>query len=530
MKKIKNIFLFILPLFFVGCVDDLDTQITDPDVILADQVYQTKADYLSGLAKVYAAFATTGQAGPAGQGDISDIDEGASAYLRGYWQLQELPTDEAVIAWNDGNLPRLNFQQWSSSNEFINAFYNRVFFSVAAANEFIRESAPEKVSERGITGADAEEIATFRLEARFLRALVYMHGIDLFGDLGFVTDEDPVGIFFPEQVAKAEIFTFIESELLEIEQGMLSPMSIHGRADKGAVWMTLAKLYLNAEIYTGENRYSDAITQLNNVFNAGYSLDSDYDELFMTDNFNSNEIIFPIVFDGVETQTFGGTTYLAHAAVGGSMDAAEYGIDFGWGGNRTTSALVDLFEFSDDDFNSPDDRANFYTDGQSKEINQVIDQFTDGFAIEKFVNISSTGEPGSNVTFVDTDFPLFRLADAYLMYAESVLRGGSGGSSSQALTYINLLRERAYGDTSGNISAGDLTLDFVLDERARELYWEGHRRTDLIRYGYYTDSNFTWPWKGGIQDGVSTQSFYDLYPIPSAQLLANPNLTQNPGY
>ena len=530
MKNLKYLLLFLLPLTYIGCTDDLETQVIDPDVTLADEVYQSKEDYLSGLAKVYAAFATTGQAGPAGQGDISDIDEGASAYLRGYWQLQELPTDEAVIAWNDGNLPRLNFKEWSSSNEFINAFYNRVFFSVAAANEFIRESAPEKVSERGISGADADEIATYRLEARFLRSLVYMHGIDLFGDLGFVTDEDPVGIFFPDQVAKEEIFAFIESELLEIEQGMLEPMSIHGRADKAAVWMTLAKLYLNAEVYAGTNRYSDAITQLNKVFSAGYMLDDDYDELFMTDNFNSSEIIFPIVFDGVETQTFGGTTYLAHAAVGGSMDAADYGIDFGWGGNRTTAALVDLFEYSDDEFNSPDDRANFYTDGQSKEINQVVDQFTDGFAIEKFVNVSSTGEPGSNATYVDTDFPLFRLADAYLMYAEAVLRGGSGGSASDALTYVNLIRQRAYGDNSGDISSSELTLDFIIDERARELYWEGHRRTDLIRHNQYTGSSYLWPWKGGVKDGVATDDHLKLYPIPSSQLFANPNLTQNPGY
>jgi hypothetical protein len=118
----------------------------------------------------------------------------------------------------------------------------------------------------------------------------------------------------------------------------------------------------------------------------------------------------------------------------------------------------------------------------------------------------------------------------YLIYAEAVKRGGSGGSETDALGYINLLRERAYGNTLGNITASQLTLEFILDERARELYWECHRRTDLIRYGLFTAGNYTWEWKGGVQLGRTVDSHFNLYPLPSTDLQANTNLTQNNGY
>ena len=171
----------------------------------------------------------------------------------------------------------------------------------------------------------------------------------------------------------------------------------------------------------------------------------------------------------------------------------------------------------------------FYSDGQSLEIADIF-EFTEGYAITKFKNVTSTGQGGSDLAFPDTDYPVFRLADAYLIYAEATLRGGTGGDAAIALTLINSLRERAYGDTGGNIIADDLTLDFMLDERARELLWEGHRRTDLIRYGKFSNTDYLWPWKGGIEEGISVDSKYDLLPIPASDIGANPNLKQNPGY
>lgn len=115
------------------------------------------------------------------------------------------------------------------------------------------------------------------------------------------------------------------------------------------------------------------------------------------------------------------------------------------------------------------------------------------------------------------------------MYAEAVLRGG-GGNSGTALGYVNELRERAYGDNSANINASELTLDFILDERGRELYWECHRRTDLIRFGKFTGGDYVWEWKGNVQAGTATPTYRDLYPIPANDLNSNPNLKQNTGY
>jgi hypothetical protein len=178
---------------------------------------------------------------------------------------------------------------------------------------------------------------------------------------------------------------------------------------------------------------------------------------------------------------------------------------------------------------STDGRAMFFTDGQTLEINDLF-EFTQGYAVTKWSNLSSTGAVGSHPYYTDTDFPMFRLADAYLMYAEAVLRGGSGGNAAQALTYVNALRTRAYGDANGHIGSGDLNLDFILDERARELYWECHRRTDLIRFGRFTGGSYLWAWKGAVKEGAATDAKFNLYPLSASDVAANLNLTQNTGY
>jgi len=281
-------------------------------------------------------------------------------------------------------------------------------------------------------------------------------------------------------------------------------------------------------VYTGTERNTDCVTYCKKVLGSTYSLAPKYANNFTADNNLSNEIILPITSDGLHTQTYGGMTYLVHAAIGGSMPPASFGVSGGWGGIRTTKAFVSKF---DDNSGNTDKRAMFWTDGQKLEIND-IGQFTDGWAITKFKNVTSTGADAlhKHPDFVDTDYPLFRLADVNLMYAEAVLRGGTGGDAATALGYVNALRARAYGNATGNITSGQLTLDFILDERARELYWEGHRRTDLIRYGKFTGGAYLWPWKGKVAAGASTAATRDLFPIPSNDLGANPTLKQNPGY
>lgn len=737
-KKLIYISTFVIALSmaFTSCINDLDTVPIDEDVVTSEKVYENPNNYINVLAKLYAGLAVSGQEGPSGNNDLSGLDEGFGQYLRAVWYAQQLPTDEAVIGWNDATLRDFHDIDWSSTDGFVTNLYYRIFYQVSLCNEFIRETSDEKLDGRGIDGAIRTNIAQFRAEARFLRALSYYHAIDMFGSVPFVTEEDNVGAFFPEQISRDELFNYIESELLAIESELAAPMTNeYGRADQAAVWMLLAKLYLNAEVYIGQPKYTEVLTYTNKVNNAGYSLENDYSHLFLADNHTSNEIIFPITQDGVRTRTWGGTTFIIHAAVGGDMSPADFGIDGGWSGLRTTKEFVGKFldletmapklksatatveypaiyvpggyqsaaGYSDEDWSpqtaptlasvnsdgnyeayiyfandgdqfkftaepnwdlnwgdtgadgtleqngdnltveeagyykinvnindltysiqkthwgiigsatangwdsdqdmefdpatktwiaeidlsageikfranddwglnygdsgvdgildaggdniaiaeagsykitlmlgtpdytytlekfSSDGRAMFFTDGQNLEIEDLF-EFTDGYAITKWKNVTRAGQPGSDLTHTDTDFPLFRLADSYLMYAEAVLRGGSGGDVSNALSYVNEIRERAYADDYGNMTQGDLTLEFILDERARELYWEAHRRTDLIRFGKFTEGDYVWAWKGAVKEGKAVDEKYKLYPLPSSDVGANPNLTQTTGY
>lgn len=505
----------ILAMTASACVDDLNTSPLDDDVTTSATVYDTPENYKSVLAKLYAGFATTGQQGPAGNPDIQGIDEGFSSYLRQMWVAQVISTDEAVVGWNDPGLPDFNYQTWGASNDFVFGMYSRIYYQLALANEFIRNAK----------GNENPEIQGYLAEARFLRALSYWHALDLYGGgVPFVTEETEVGASLPNPTSAGELFDFIESELLAVVDAMpAAGQAEYGRADRAAAWTVLAKLYLNAEVYTGQAHYTEAANMANMVIESGaYTLDPDYGALFRADNHTADGVIFAIPFDGVNTTTYGGTTFIAHAQVGGNMNAAEFGLDGGWSGHRVTPQFVEKFDMDNDS------RAMFFTNGQNLEVEE-IPNFNDGYALTKWKNVTSTGQPGSDLTFVDIDFPMFRLADVYLTYAEAVLRGGEG-STAQAVDLVNQLRERAYGDASGNITIAELTLNFILDERARELYWEGQRRTDLVRYELFTGSNYTWAWKGNEQEGAGTESFRNVYPIPASDLNANPNLTQNPGY
>ena len=730
MKKLSiyNLFLLLALLSVVpACFNDLDTLPIDDDSTTSDVVYENPAAYRQVLAKLYAGLAVSGQQGPAGQPDISGIDEGFGQYVRGLWYHQELTTDEAVIGWNDQTIKDFHYQTWDANDVFINAFYSRIFYQISLCNEFIRETTDAKLDSRGVTGDLRTEIASYRAEARFLRALSYWHALDHFRHVPFVTELDNVGSFSPKQISKEDLFLYIESEIKAIETALSAPGATeYGRASQGAAWMLMAKLYLNAEVYTGAARYGDCLTYCEKVINAGYSLDPEYRNMFLADNHRSPEFIFSVAFDGLNTQTWGGTTFLVHAPLGGTMNPSDFGVDGNWNGVRVTPSIVDKFpstgtgsvivapnpgnttypllyvpgsyqgwdptktttvlasanvdgkyegylNFPDDntefkfadgpswdvnygddgadgsleqnganiklnagfykidvdlanlkyttlkttwgvigsataggwdsdqdmtydaasgawtvqldlvagdikfranddwglnygdtdadalldrdgtniaipsagtykitlfldkpdhtysiEFTSFDSRSLFHTTGQQKDIDD-ISEFTNGYAVAKWSNKTSDGQNGSNLVHVDTDFPMFRLGDAYLMYAEAVLRGG-GGSMSTASSLINELRARAYGGPSGNISEGELSLDFILDERCRELLWEGHRRTDLVRFGKFTSGDYLWQWKGGVRDGVASSPNYDIFPIPSADIGANPTLEQNPGY
>jgi hypothetical protein len=506
-----------------ACTDTTELPIT---TITDTNYFDDPSSYRALLAKVYAGLAVSGQRGPAGDPDIEGIDEGFSQYLRLYWEAQELPTDEAVIAWGDVGLPEMNTQLWASSNSFVVAMYYRIAFQVMLANELLRQTTEAKLLERNVSPQLAADIQVFRAEARFLRALSYWHAIDLFGNVPLVTEDYALGSPPPAQNTRQEIFDFVVSELNAIRPQLpFASPGTYGRATDAAASMLLAKLYLNAGVYTGTPQYGQALAEAQAVIAGPFSLDPSYHHLFQADNHTSPEIVFPIIQDGMRTQTFGGTTFLVHASCGGTMAASESGVDGCWFGLRVKPPAYTRYTVQP----AGDTRASvFWTDGQSLEVTS-ISNFNAGYPARKFVNRTSLGLPGSNATHPDTDFPMFRLADAYLIYAEAHLRGG-GGDRAQALSYVNALRQRAYGNTSGDIVDADFDLDDILDERGRELLWEAHRRTDLIRYGRFTGGGYVWAWKGGAAAGTATEPHRDLYPLPASELTTNPNLTQNPGY
>ena len=518
----KNIFALFLLLFVCNSCTDLD--IAPEDAFTEDVVFQDPAAYRSYLAKVYGAFSLTGQDGPNGEADISIVnDEGFTSYIRAYWKAQELTTDEAVCGWTDAGIRDLHEHSWSSENQFVRVLYYRIALIVSIANDFLKQSSPESLDRNGIDQSERAAIEQYTREARYLRALAYWHALDLFRNVSIVTE---ITADLPEQSTPEELFSFIESELADIESQMPAPRgNEYGRADQAAVWMLQAKLYLNAEAMTGQSHYTECISACRKVIDAGYSLDETYANLFNLENDSSSEIIFALNSDGKNSQNWGNTTFLVQAAIGGSMVDSDSGVSGGWAGLRTTSAMLEKFPDLTGDI---DKRAIFYTDGQNIEIND-IGEFTDGVAVPKFKNLDAQGNPGSDPTHVDTDYPMFRLADAYLMYAEAILRGGEGGDMDEALMLINQIRNRAYLDQSGNITMDELTLDFILDERVRELYWEATRRIDLVRFNQYTE-NGVWPWKGNVKEGIVTEKFRDIFPIPASDLLSNPKLEQNFGY
>jgi len=347
-KIYKNILIRFTALIVMvsmvnGCISDLDTIPLDEDIVTAATVYNAELEpYTQVLAKLYAGLAVSGQEGPSGKPDISGIDEGFGQYLRGLWYHQELTTDESVIGWNDQTIKDFHGQSWSSADGFTFAFYSRVFYQIPLCNEFLRESTEEKLEERGSDEAVKETVRLYRAEARFLRALSYWHALDIFRNVPFVTEDDKVGSFFPEQIQGPELFNYIEADLKAIENEISSVGTAeYGRADQGAVWTLLAKLYLNAEVYTGSSKHNECLEYCEKIINSGaYNLDPNYQQLFLADNHNAEGIIFPIAFDGVNTKTWGGTTFIIRAGIGGSMDPVASGVASGWGGTRTTKEFV----------------------------------------------------------------------------------------------------------------------------------------------------------------------------------------------
>ncbi len=523
MKKI-TIYISLLAAALLGsCVGDLDqfpkTQST------SNSVYQEFDNYKSVLAKLYASYVIAGQEKGGEDADIVSNSGENCDYLRLLFNMQEVPTEEIAYTWLEGNnMTGLAYMQWDVNDIWVSDMYYRIYYTIALCNEFLRNSTEGDIAR--FSAAEQEQIRHYTREARFLRALAYYHAMDLYGAVPFVDENDPVGAFTPPRYTADQIFEYVESELLDIYPDMPTASEVeYARAGKSAALTLLARLYLNAEVYTSKQYYTECITACKEIIADGYSLEPDYAKLFnASNNLRTNEIIFAFAVDSEHTVSWGSTTYLVCGAVGtvSTQNPYDYGVETPWGMFRCRPELP--AKFGNVDLTS-DSRAMFWTDGQEDYLTDITNQ-RQGYFVEKWSNLTDAGNMSSNTQTdgVDTDFPFFRLAEVYLMYAEAVLRGGSGGTTAEALNYINLLRQRAYGDQSGNISQADLTLDFIIDERARELYWECHRRTDLIRFGLFTGGSYLWQFKGGAVDGRATDSKYNIYPIPYTELSANPNL------
>jgi hypothetical protein len=544
MQTMKKTFLLLSltsAFFLSSCLKDLDREPFYEQTSAV--IYKDPKNYIHVLAKLYAGLAVTGQAGPAGNADISTsiVDEGFSQYLRMFWNLQELPTDEAKCRWNDTGIPDLGKWTWSDGNQWVRGGYLRFLYQITSCNEFIKQSTDDLLDDRGFGDADKANIRTYRAEARFLRALSVYHALDIFGNIPDITDENKYpGTTFPEQSGKQALFSFVESELLEVINLLPAKSATeYARANKAAAQMLLAKLYLNAQPMIGTDRFADVIPLCEQILdNGGFSLDAKYTNVFRADNHNSPEIIFPVTSDGTNTTSYGSTTYLINAS-GFPTNATTFGSAYpgttlldstgstqSWQGLIACKELVSFFPDS-----TMDSRFQFVTVGRTPEITQLpgpANKINEGYVVKKFRNLRSDGTPGGNNSFADTDFPLFRLADVHLMYAEAHIRSGAG-SASRALSLLNALRLRAYGNNSHDFTALP-SLDELLTERSRELYWEGHRRTDLIRFGKFTGGSYLWTWKGNAATGGSTSSHLNVYPLPATELNANPNLKQNEGY
>lgn len=537
MKSIlfqKIAFYLSVILVAVACNDQLDLKPVND--VTSEKVYATPEGYLQALAKVYGSFATTGSGGPGSTDLPFGGDPGWSDFYRSFWKVQELSTDEAIIAWNDPGLPDFHNLSYTPNNPFVQRIFSRPMFQIVLCNEFIRECADNRLERRGITGTDAAKIKQYQQEARFLRAFQYWVLLDLFRNPPFVTEKDDVGKILPRQTNARELYNYIESELLDLSNGMEPPMSLeYGHADRGAAWALLARLSLNAEVYIGEKRHIQAMEYAQKVIDAGYSLTDNYQFLFRSNNDSAGirkEFIFTIRYDGINTQTYGGGTFIVNASA--SNETRDFfgisGNNAGWSGMRTTRNLPLLFPDTGK-AECPDKRAQFYTADRDIDINSV-GTYSEGWLVAKYRNTTTRGENGKNRTqeFCDIDVPLFRLGEMYLIYAEADWRNG-GANKSISKNYINELRKRAYGGVSqGQITEDDITEEFLIAERGRELYWEGHRRTDLIRFNRFTEGSYLWPWKGGQKGGVGASSHLRILPIPANEIGNNPNLKQNPIY
>lgn len=562
LKYIMPAAIIACATLFTSCLKDLEVENINPQ-----EVSDFNEDYI--FNKIYGNLVLTGQTGPNGDSDLDTDDEGMSNMIRLIWYFNVLTTDEAHCWWNDPGMPELNRNTWTNSNAFVTSLYYRLMFGVTICNFYLEN-------------ATSDDAATKqkRAEARFMRALHYYYLMDMYGNPPFLTklssDNAP-------QIQRADLFKFLEDELKDVigegssDEILADAKTVdYGRADKAAGYLLLARMYINAAVYTGTARWEDAKTYADKAIGTSYKLCttgmngfSAYQLLFMGDNDTNgaqDEIILPALHDGEKTQTWGGTLYMIASNTNEAMLAEDlYGVKdskgnpiLGYGtsekwdvGVRARSSFSKVFfgtKTSDNAITKGapkdvtpsvgDDRAIFYTQGQKLVIEEE-DKKGQGLIYMKYNNLHADGTPGHHAggQFVDTDFPVLRLAEAYLISAEADARINGGNCSSEGIDRIKALRSRANVKT-GNLydskSADAITavsLEDIFKEWSREFGYEAMRRPVLIRWNRYAgQSDYIWEWMGGTKAGSPIDKRFNLFPIPADDLNANSNLKPTEGY
>ncbi len=501
--SIYTLALSVATALSVCSCDDLDQ--TPHIETTSESIYNSTENYKAVLGKLYSVFSMNSS--NSSSKDISSNK--GETYMRCYFNLQEVCTDEIVYSWLNGdNLNEIHDMTWDDQNVWVADTYYWAYYTIALCNEFLRNT--QNIS--SFSETDQALIKQYAAEARFLRALSYWHVLDLYRQGSFVTENDPVGAYVPNVANADKLFSYIENELKEICELMPSRTEQeYGRAPRAAAWMLLARLYLNAEVYGQGEHWTDVITYSQKVIDEGYTLHSNYAELFNADNDKrTDEIIFHLESDAINHISWGVSTLIVCGCPNASstQNAADYGVTSAWSMWRATSQTIAYFN----DYPS-DVRNTFYTDGQSYPITDTYNQ-SQGYLFEKWTNLTDDGKQASNTGDfgVNTDFPMFRAAEAYLNIAEAVVRGGTG-SNLTADEAINIVRERA-----GITKINGADKEMVFSERSREFQLECLRRTDLIRFGKFIIGG----WDCGPQN---RDEKYKYYPIPQTELTANPNLS-----
>lgn len=530
-------------MLFTACIGDLDTLPLNPSDSTSETVYGTnESGYVAGLTKLYFCFVSNETT------DLQVSDAGASELTRAFWTVQEVTSDACKCAWeNDAWVRAMNTNTWSDAdNDATYAVYVRTLQGIAYANEYLRQTASDRLSDRGVSSELAAKIQGFRAEARFLRAYFYWMALDVFGEVPFTTENSPFGGGVnPKQASRKDVFDYCITELTELaadDSAMPAARSNYPRADKGSVLGLLARMYLNAEVYTGTPMWQEAKDACERIFTMGYSLCPNYADLFRGDNGENpdvlNEVIFGVAYDAEQTQSYGGTSYLTLASIAATDVSSTQminGVNNGWGGIRVPYEYVEKYfnvrnaDYTTGTYDVNDKRGEmFYIKGRSESMEDALYVFLNGWSCLKFNNIPHDMDNDSflataaSKAYADIDFPMIRLGEIYLIYAEACMNLG------QANTALPKLQE--LGSRAGVQAPTSITTDFLLEERARELMWEGHRRTDLIRYGKFTSSSFLWTYKGGSFSGQGFDDYMKIFAIPASELAANPELHQNPGY